>query len=209
MMEDGFDQLRTSNWRFAALTTDDITKKGVLIHQQVANATILPVINSNMKSVDEIKNLAYIQDWYNTDANFKPASAMGEIVILKVYVKDRNEKFTELPVGDLPPTSICYDYDLKGHALNDQLASPTKEGKRKALAHPEMYKATFYLDIDYPTPNNDATDVLGTELGEKEVSHVTYTDLAGRVSNRPFSGVNIVTTHYTDGTSKVIKQIKR
>ena len=134
---------------------------------------------------------------------------MGEIVILKVYVKDRNEKFTELPVGDLPPTSICYDYDLKGHALNDQLASPTKEGKRKALAHPEMYKATFYLDIDYPTPNNDATDVLGTELGEKEVSHVTYTDLAGRVSNRPFSGVNIVTTHYTDGTSKVIKQIKR
>ena len=209
MMEDGFDQLRTSNWRFAALTTDDITKKGVLIHQQVDNATILPVINSNMKSVDEIKNLAYIQDWYNTDANFKPASAMGEIVILKVYVKDRNESFTELPVGDLPPTSICYDYDLKGHALNDQLASPTKEGKRKALAHPEMYKATFYLDIDYPTPNNDATDVLGTELGEKEVSHVTYTDLAGRVSNRPFSGVNIVTTHYTDGTSKVIKQIKR
>ena len=209
MMEDGFDQLRTSNWRFAALTTGDITKKGVLIHQQVANATILPVINSNMESVNDIKNHPYIQAWYNTDANFKPASAMGEIVILKVYVKDRDESFTELPVGDLPPTSICYDYDLKGHALNEQFANPTKEGKRKALAHQEMYTATFYLDIDYPTPNGDATDVLGTELGEKEVSHVTYTDLAGRVSNRPFSGVNIVTTHYTDGTSKVIKQIKR
>ena len=210
MMEDGFDQLRTSNWRFAALTTDDITKKGVLMHQQVANATILPVINSNMESVSEIQNLEYIKDWYNTDANFKPASAMGEIVILKVYVKDRNDKtFTELPADDLPPTSICYDYDLKGHALNEQLTNPTKEGKRKALAHQEMYKATFYLDITYPNPNDQATDVLGTELGEKEVSHVTYTDLAGRVSNRPFSGVNIVTTHYTDGTSKVIKQIKR
>ena len=209
MMEDGFDQLRTSNWRFAALTTDAIDKKGVLIHEQVANATILPVINSNMESMSQIQNLPYIQDWYNTDANFKPASAMGEIVILKVYVKDRNETFTELPVGDLPPTSICYDYDLKGHALNEQLTNSTKEGKRKALAHQEMYKATFYLDITYPNPNDQATDVLGTELGEKEVSHVTYTDLAGRVSNRPFSGVNIVTTHYTDGTSKVIKQIKR
>lgn len=209
MMEDGFDQLRTSNWRFAALTTDDITKKGVLIHQQVANATILPVINSNMESVSKIQNLDYIKDWYNTDANFKPASAMGEIVILKVYVKDRDEKFTELPATDLPPTSICYDYDLKGHALNEQLTNSTKEGKRKALAHPEMYNATFYLDIIYPNPNDQATDVLGTELGEKEVSYVTYTDLAGRVSNRPFSGVNIVTTHYTDGTSKVIKQIKR
>ena len=50
---------------------------------------------------------------------------------------------------------------------------------------------------------------LELDFSEKEVSHVTYTDLAGRVSNRPFSGVNIVTTHYTDGTSKVIKQIKR
>ena len=208
MMEDGFDQLRTSNWRFAALTTADITKKGVLIHEQVADATILPVINSNMESVSEIDNLPYIQAWYDTDANFKPASAMGEIVILKVYVKDRNETFTELPVGDLPPTSICYDYDLKDHALNEQLTNSTKEGKRKALAK-GMYTATFYLDIDYPNPNDQATDVLGTELGEKEVSHVTYTDLAGRVSNRPFSGVNIVTTHYTDGTSKVIKQIKR
>lgn len=209
MAEDGFDQLRSSNWRFANLTTSDISKKGVLIHEVPENATLLPVINSNMASVNDIRNLDYLSAWYNTDANFKPASAMGEIVVLKVYVKGKDESFTELPAADLPPTSICYDYDLKGHALNDQLASPTKEGKRKALAHPEMYKATFYLDIDYPTPNNDATDVLGTELGEKEVSHVTYTDLAGRVSSRPFSGVNIVTTYYTDGTSKVIKQIER
>lgn len=208
MMEDGFDQLRTSNWRFAKLTTEYIKPKGVLIHQAPENATILPVINSNMESVSKIQNLDYIKDWYNTDANFKPASAMGEIVILKVYVKDRDEKFTVLPADDLPPTSICYDYDLKGHALNEQLTNSTKEGKRKALAK-GMYTATFYLDIDYPNPNDQATDVLGTELGEKEVSHVTYTDLAGRVSNRPFSGVNIVTTHYTDGTSKVIKQIKR
>ncbi|MGM9870092.1 MAG: family 10 glycosylhydrolase [Sodaliphilus sp.] len=209
MAEDGFDQLRTSNWRFANLSTSDISKKGVLIHEQIADATVLPVINSNMASVEEIPNLSYLADWYNTDANFKPASAMGEIVVLKVYVKGKDESFTELPAADLPPTSICYDYNLIGHTLNEQLTTPAKEGKRKALANPEMYNATFYLDIEYPNPNDQATDVIGTELGEKEVSHVTYTDLAGRVSNRPFSGVNIVTTHYTDGTSKVIKQIER
>ena len=96
-----------------------------------------------------------------------------------------------------------------GDALKSQLTEPAKEGKRKVAVDKNKYKATFYLDITYPNPNELATDVLGTELGEKEVSHVTYTDLAGRVSNRPFSGVNIVTTHYTDGTSKVIKQIKR
>lgn len=210
MMEDGFDQTRTSNWRTATESTgEDISKTGVLLHSIPTSSFSLPVINSNMASVSEISNLPYLNDWISADANFKPASARGEIVVLKVYVRAKSEAFNELPSTDMPPAYVCYDYDLMGDALKSQLTEPAKEGKRKVAVDENKYKATFYLDITYPNPNDLATDVLGTELGEKEVSHVTYTDLAGRVSNRPFSGVNIVTTHYTDGTSKVIKQIKR
>ena len=210
MMEDGFDQTRTSNWRTATESTgEDISKTGVLLHSIPTSSFSLPVINSNMASVNEISNLKYLNDWISADANFKPASARGEIVVLKVYVRAKSEPFNELPSTDMPPAYVCYDYDLMGDALKSQLTEPAKEGKRKVAVDANKYKATFYLDITYPNPNDLATDVLGTELGEKEVSHVTYTDLAGRVSNRPFSGVNIVTTHYTDGTSKVIKQIKR
>ena len=75
--------------------------------------------------------------------------------------------------------------------------------------HPEKYKATFFLDIEYPELGGLATDVLENELGDKPVQCVTYTDIAGRVSTRPFNGLNIVVTHYTDGTSKVIKKIYR
>lgn len=210
MMEDGFDQTRTSDWRTATESTGEvISKTGVLLHSIPSSSFSLPVINSNMASVNEISNLKYLNDWISADANFKPASARGEIVVLKVYVRAKSEAFNELPSTDMPPAYVCYDYDLMGDALKSQLTEPAKEGKRKVAVDKNKYKATFYLDITYPNPNDLATDVLGTELGEKEVSHVTYTDLTGRVSSRPFDGVNIVTTHYVDGTSKVIKQIMR
>ena len=37
---------------------------------------------------------------------------------------------------------------------------------------------------------------------------VTYTNLAGQVSDTPFNGINIVTTRYSDGTTNATKVIK-
>jgi hypothetical protein len=41
-----------------------------------------------------------------------------------------------------------------------------------------------------------------------DVVSVTYCDLAGRVSQKPFAGVNIIVTRYSDGTVKTTKAIK-
>ena len=41
----------------------------------------------------------------------------------------------------------------------------------------------------------------------REIVDVTYTDVAGRVSKRPFNGVNIVVTRYTDGSTTNVKKI--
>lgn len=61
---------------------------------------------------------------------------------------------------------------------------------------------------------------LGTELGtgvegtfsdeavEKEVKSVEYVNMMGQRSLKPFEGVNIVVTTFTDGTTKAIKTIK-
>ena len=209
LAEDGFVQSRASNWRLASYAETDISKNGVYIHDIFADTNsqpvLLPVINSN-KSKEEIVNHEYIADWYDSKG-FSPKSARGEIVVLKYY--HSNSKLEAWPSDVTLPQSICYDYDLMGDALNVQQNAPAKDGKRKAaVTNPDKYKATFYLDIDYPKFDSP-TEIVELDFSEKEVSHVTYTDLAGRVSNRPFSGVNIVTTHYTDGTSKVIKQIKR
>ena len=192
---DGLDVSKVSNWRIAEpINADDIKTKGVIIHSVKDGATKLPVINSNMTSTSEITNFDYIKDWFNNVANFKFSDARGEFVVLKAYVSET--ELTGAPIG--APDNICYDYDLRGDALNGV-----------ALAHPEKYKATFFLDIEYPELGGLATDVLENELGDKPVQCVTYTDIAGRVSTRPFNGLNIVVTHYTDGTSKVIKKIYR
>ena len=37
---------------------------------------------------------------------------------------------------------------------------------------------------------------------------MTYTDMQGRVSSKPFAGVNIVVTRYSDGTTATSKVIK-
>ena len=192
---DGLDMSKVSNWRIAEpINADDIKTKGVILHSVKDGATKLPVINSNMTSTSQITNFDYIKDWFNNVANFKFSDARGEFVVLKAYVSDT--ELTGAPIG--APDNICYDYDLRGDALNGV-----------ALAHPEKYKATFFLDIEYPELGGLATDVLENELGDKPMQCVTYTDIAGRVSTRPFSGLNIVVTHYTDGTSKVIKKIYR
>ena len=147
-----------------------------------------------MTSTSQITNFDYIKDWFNNAENFKFSDARGEFVVLKAYVSDT--ELTGAPIG--APDNICYDYDLRGDALAGV-----------SVAHPEKYKATFFLDIEYPELGGLATDVLENELGDKPVQSVTYSDISGRVSTRPFSGLNIVVTHYTDGTSKVIKKIYR
>lgn len=42
----------------------------------------------------------------------------------------------------------------------------------------------------------------------KTVANVRYVNVAGMVSDKPFEGVNIVVTTYTDGTSKSVKVVK-
>lgn len=43
----------------------------------------------------------------------------------------------------------------------------------------------------------------------RQVMSVTYYDAMGRVSKRPFAGVNIVVTRYSDGTVSTVKRIDR
>lgn len=55
----------------------------------------------------------------------------------------------------------------------------------------------FYLNM------SGISDIQG-----KGVSKITYYNLAGQSSNRPFSGMNIVVTTHTDGTTSTAKVIK-
>ena len=47
-----------------------------------------------------------------------------------------------------------------------------------------------------------------SDIQAKQESDVTYYNLTGLRSNKPFSGMNIVVTTYTDGTTKTTKVVK-
>ena len=58
-------------------------------------------------------------------------------------------------------------------------------------------------------PLNLSSNTLPTSIepiaNNKKVSLVTYYNLTGMMSSTPFSGVNIVSTQFTDGTREVTK----
>ncbi len=58
--------------------------------------------------------------------------------------------------------------------------------------------------------NNDPDHATGVEdvNAEKTVAGVVYYNLLGAASDRPFEGVNVVVTTYTDGTKSSKKIIK-
>ena len=59
--------------------------------------------------------------------------------------------------------------------------------------------------IDLMGDGNIITAINTVEAGNGEVKGVKYVNVAGMVSDRPFQGVNIVVTEYTDGTSTTSK----
>ena len=56
--------------------------------------------------------------------------------------------------------------------------------------------------------NNNFTAISTIETSNGQVKNVKYVNVAGVVSDRPFQGVNIVVTEYTDGSRTTAKIVK-
>ena len=55
---------------------------------------------------------------------------------------------------------------------------------------------------------NEPTPTAVNDINAKAVAGVKYYNLAGVESNKPFDGVNIMVTTYTDGTKSAVKVVK-
>jgi len=64
---------------------------------------------------------------------------------------------------------------------------------------------TLIINLDEPL-NADHTAIADAHA-TKTVDGVSYVNLAGQTSNKPFEGVNIVVTRYTDGTTSTTKAV--
>lgn len=68
-------------------------------------------------------------------------------------------------------------------------------------------KHLVYLAGDAMGAMNNTSGVEQVTVN-KEIAAVRYINVAGQESDRPFDGINIVVTTYTDGTSSTVKVIK-
>ena len=96
--------------------------------------------------------------------------------------------------------------DMKTITLKDcavmRIDNPMFYNVQYTIGNP-MYECVIVLD----EPLTGATAIDNT-LTSKTVSSVNYVNLAGQTSNKPFEGVNIVVTRYTDGTTSTTKTVK-
>jgi len=107
-------------------------------------------------------------------------------------------------------------FDLKDNDGN--VIEPAEDGNYYSLDHTKTYtiyilgkeKGSFtfddiYKDIELNIKNFTAVEELDAN---KTVANVAYYNLAGQQSAQPVSGVNIVVTTYSDGTTTTAKVIK-
>lgn len=82
--------------------------------------------------------------------------------------------------------------------------APRRAPKTESGATSNLLIAPTSLDLD----NGVYTDVTDVKVEGREVKAVKYVDVVGRVSGRPFEGLNIIVTEYTDGSVETVKVIK-
>ena len=81
--------------------------------------------------------------------------------------------------------------------------------------HNFLETGTWYQNVDDPMSmciapvlKFDATTAINTVQASKEAVSHTYYNIAGITSDKPFKGINIVVTHYSDGTHTATKVIR-
>ena len=112
---------------------------------------------------------------------------------------DNSGKIEELPIE-----FVVRVYFTLAENLPSQ--SSGNGAPRRAQAEPQYYIAeqTFTTSM---TGDNVVTAVNGVNVN-REVKSVTYFNSLGMHSSQPFSGVNVVVTRYTDGTTTTTKIVK-
>lgn len=84
----------------------------------------------------------------------------------------------------------------------------TRDAAANAAADGKYYIAEATCDFTfYANDTNNHTGV-NSVIVDRSVTSVTYYNMMGQASDRPFDGMNIIVTRYSDGTTSTAKVIK-
>ena len=110
-------------------------------------------------------------------------------------------------IEELPMNFIVRAYYTRKANLNETLPTSLKANGDGLAADQKYYIAEYKFSYVLNSKNRPVTSVNGV-YHDKEVAGVTYYNMMGQQSGKPFDGVNIVVTRYNDGTTKTAKVLK-
>lgn len=97
------------------------------------------------------------------------------------------------------PTYIVHFYGRMKPTTASMLKTGTDDQAKVYYASEQKY---------LPTIPNEIPTGIGSTMLAKHVVNVKYFDTMGRMSDSPFKGINIVETHYDDGSTTTTKLVK-
>ena len=111
-------------------------------------------------------------------------------------------------ITELPMEFIVRAYYTRMANLSSQSNNAPRriDSRDKADAKYFIAQATENFTFRY-NPNDPHTSVSSV-VADREVTSVTYYNVMGQSSSKPFDGINIKVTNYSDGTSSTVKVIK-
>ena len=176
-------------------TTNSVRPRGA--HEDPADWEINPA---------EVKGDILVLGVYTVPVGVNEAVVSGKVSYL--YGTRSDEADPEVENGDFVAESEETNF-YKSKTLTDyNAAANTATGVNSA------YDNTFPVEFKWEAKLTDKPEEIITNIEDlkldlnREVAKVSYVNLMGVESDRPFEGVNIVVTRYTDGsvtTTKVIK----
>lgn len=147
-------------------------------------------IDENGNPVDWASNYTEIQNFYPSQGNITFTDLYSD----KAIITDTDRK-------TVPYIIRMYATPLPSAGAPAQGAAP-----KNAEGHDYLISEVTVKAVYYTTTVITKLDEIKAD-GEAEVKSVTYYNVLGAESDKPFSGVNIVATLYTDGTVKAEKRL--
>lgn len=113
-------------------------------------------------------------------------------------------------INELPMKFIIRAYYTRTANI-DQTAPAGMHAPARGIDQAEdskYYVAETTRNFTFSSQNLDGHTGLTSVVANREVTSVTYFNVMGQQSSKPFAGLNIVVTHYNDGTTSTAKVLK-
>lgn len=154
---------------------------------------------------DEMHKGFYMAERNMTDYQ-QPINEAGLVGAYSVDMKYNTVAAPSLSEGDAYQfLSVVMLPEQRGNNAPRRAEQVTPHGVQPGS---ELSKSAVVYPLDLEVDEDHIITAVSQLAADRQVVSVTYCDVAGRQSSKPFDGINIVVTRYSDGTTEACKILK-